>query len=51
MDALFAFPYLLLAIVIAFLLSDKLGQGVCHCRARNHGGLHTRSTSAWSETM
>ncbi len=25
MDALFAFPYLLLAIVIAFLLSDKLG--------------------------
>ncbi|CAN5530785.1 ABC transporter permease [soil metagenome] len=27
-DALFAFPYLLLAIVIAFLLSDKLGQGV-----------------------
>ena len=28
MDALFAFPYILLAIVIAFLLSDKLGQGV-----------------------
>jgi peptide/nickel transport system permease protein len=28
MDALFAFPYLLLAIVIAFLLSDTLGQGV-----------------------
>jgi peptide/nickel transport system permease protein len=29
MDALFAFPYLLLAIVIAFLLSDSaLGQGV-----------------------
>lgn len=28
MDALFAFPYLLLAIVIAFLLSDKLGGGV-----------------------
>jgi peptide/nickel transport system permease protein len=28
MDALFAFPYLLLAIVIAFLLSDKLGQGI-----------------------
>lgn len=28
MDALFAFPYLLLAIVIAFLLSDKLGSGV-----------------------
>ena len=28
MDALFAFPYLLLAIVIAFLLSDKVGQGV-----------------------
>jgi peptide/nickel transport system permease protein len=27
-DALFAFPYLLLAIVIAFLLSDKLGQGI-----------------------
>ena len=27
-DALFAFPYVLLAIVIAFLLSDKLGQGV-----------------------
>jgi peptide/nickel transport system permease protein len=27
-DALFAFPYLLLAIVIAFLLSDTLGQGI-----------------------
>ena len=28
MDALFAFPYLLLAIVIAFLLSDLIGSGV-----------------------
>ncbi len=28
MDALFAFPYLLLAIIIAFLLSDSIGQGV-----------------------
>jgi len=28
MDALFAFPYLLLAIVIAFLLSDSIGRGV-----------------------
>ena len=28
MDALFAFPYLLLAIVIAFLLADRFGQGV-----------------------
>ncbi|MBK1668149.1 peptide ABC transporter permease [Rhodovibrio sodomensis] len=28
MDALFAFPYLLLAIVIAFLLSDVLASGV-----------------------
>ena len=28
MDALFAFPFLLLAIVIAFLLSDKIGQGI-----------------------
>jgi peptide/nickel transport system permease protein len=28
MDALFAFPYLLLAIIIAFLLSDKVGQGI-----------------------
>jgi peptide/nickel transport system permease protein len=28
MDALFAFPYLLLAIIIAFLLSDTVGQGV-----------------------
>jgi peptide/nickel transport system permease protein len=28
MDSLFAFPYLLLAIVVAFLLSDKLGRGV-----------------------
>jgi peptide/nickel transport system permease protein len=28
MDALFAFPYLLLAIVIAFLLSESVGQGV-----------------------
>ncbi len=27
-DAFFAFPYLLLAIVIAFLLSDSIGQGV-----------------------
>jgi peptide/nickel transport system permease protein len=27
-DALFAFPYLLLAIVIAFLLSDTFGQGI-----------------------
>lgn len=27
-DALFAFPYLLLAIVIAFLLSDRFGQGI-----------------------
>jgi peptide/nickel transport system permease protein len=27
-DALFAFPYLLLAIVIAFLLSNSIGQGV-----------------------
>jgi peptide/nickel transport system permease protein len=27
-DAFFAFPYLLLAIVIAFLLSDVVGQGV-----------------------
>ena len=28
MDALFAFPYILLAIVIAFLLSSSIGQGV-----------------------
>ena len=28
MDALFAFPYLLIAIVIAFLLSNTIGQGV-----------------------
>ncbi len=28
MDALFAFPYLLLAIVVAFLLSDTVGRGV-----------------------
>jgi peptide/nickel transport system permease protein len=28
MDALFAFPFLLLAIVIAFLLSDNVGKGV-----------------------
>jgi peptide/nickel transport system permease protein len=28
MDALFVFPFLLLAIVIAFLLSDRVGQGV-----------------------
>lgn len=28
MDALFAFPYLLLAIVIAFLLQDSIGSGV-----------------------
>jgi peptide/nickel transport system permease protein len=28
MDALFAFPYLLLAIVIAFLLADHFGRGV-----------------------
>jgi peptide/nickel transport system permease protein len=28
MDALFAFPFLLLAIAIAFLLSDKIGGGI-----------------------
>lgn len=28
MDALFAFPYLLLAIVVAFLLADKIPQGL-----------------------
>ena len=28
MDALFCFPYLLLAIVVAFLLADKLGGGI-----------------------
>jgi peptide/nickel transport system permease protein len=28
MDALFAFPYLLLAIVIAFLLANRIGRGV-----------------------
>ena len=28
MDALFAFPYLLLAIVIAFLLSGSIGKGI-----------------------
>jgi peptide/nickel transport system permease protein len=28
MDAIYAFPYLLLAIVIAFLLSNSIGQGV-----------------------
>ena len=28
MDALFVFPFLLLAIVIAFLLADKVGQGI-----------------------
>jgi peptide/nickel transport system permease protein len=28
MDALYAFPYLLLAIVIAFLLSNSIGKGV-----------------------
>jgi peptide/nickel transport system permease protein len=28
MDALFAFPYLLLAIVIAFLLADRFGRGI-----------------------
>lgn len=28
MDALFVFPFLLLAIVIAFLLSDRVGQGI-----------------------
>src|SRR3954452_6965394 len=28
MDALFAFPYILLAIVIAFLLSSSIGQGI-----------------------
>jgi peptide/nickel transport system permease protein len=28
MDAMYAFPFLLLAIVIAFLLSDSIGQGI-----------------------
>ena len=50
MDALFAFPYLLLAIVIAFLLSDKLGQGVVDRGDRDHRRLRARSTSGWCET-
>jgi peptide/nickel transport system permease protein len=33
MDALFAFPYLLLAIVVAFLLSDKIGGGIASAAA------------------
>jgi peptide/nickel transport system permease protein len=33
MDALFAFPYLLLAIVVAFLLADKLGGGIATAAA------------------
>ena len=49
MDALFAFPYLLLAIVIAFLLSDKLGQGIVTRRSRSRSST-CRSTSGWSET-
>ena len=40
MDALFAFPYILLAIVIAFLLSDSIGQGVFIGGDRDHGRLH-----------
>ena len=40
MDALFAFPYLLLAIVIAFLLSGSVGKGILHRRDRDHGRLH-----------
>ena len=50
MDALFAFPYLLLAIVIAFLLADQFGQGVLDGGHRDHGRVHARSTSASSAT-
>ena len=40
-DALFAFPYLLLAIVIAFLLSYTGRTGGAHRRGRDHRRLRT----------
>ena len=40
MDALLVFPFLLLAIVIAFLLSDKRRPGDRHGGDRDHGRLH-----------
>ena len=50
MDALFAFPYLLLAIVIAFLLSDTHRPGASS-RPRSRSPSSTcRSTSGWCET-
>ena len=39
MDALFAFPYLLLAIVAAFLLSDTIDSGIVVDGDRDHGRL------------
>ena len=44
------FPYLLLAIVIAFLLSNSIGKGVLTAAIAITGGLPARSTSAWSAT-
>ena len=39
MDALFAFPYLLLAIVAAFLLSDTIDSGIVVDGDRDHRRL------------
>ena len=43
-DALFAFPYLLLAIVAAFLLSDTIDSGIVRRRSRSRSST-SRSTS------
>ena len=50
MDALLVFPFLLLAIVIAFLLVGQGRPGNPHGRDRDHGRLHPARTSAWSGT-
>ena len=49
-DALFAFPYLLLAIVIAFLLSDTRRPGRVSPRRWRSPSSTSRSTSASSAT-
>ena len=49
MDALFAFPYLLIAIVIAFVLADlEHRRGHPHGGDRHHRCLRPACTSAWS---
>ena len=49
MDALFAFPYMLLAIVIAFLLSASSARASSRRRSRSRSST-CPSTSGWCET-